>query len=722
MDADGNCLVVSPCNFCKNSKNGVQSCIVRKHNARLCSVKKANLASRHRQCVKPDQAMTIFKLVDRESGEESVEFARGMVFQRPCENCTHLKTCILAGHTLQDWIPDSGRQPDPLLSPSTQPALVLQHKRKAPQAAKSPKDSQPKTVSSADSEMWKILTIMGCSIGHTKQPERLGGYRVWPHCEAGASSAPTTGKGASRDGCASASPHSIASQLQALAAEEDWLRQQYLADLRVLEEEEAAKVIEIQTAHAALENIRLARKTKQSSKDEERKKMAAERERLTQLRLQEMLQEEAERQKKNEALWGACETAANLSTDAGVEAAVAAAAAAAAEATTEGGDGMETESQRAFEVKHEGDVEVQAQPRVQKHALASGIAGFGEKTGGEGEGGEEELASPGSSAPKVRVAEAGDGEGGGLLSSPSSSFLNISCSTPSVTLEEGNGEAVVDGGRVGGGEGEFDVVNSWALLRGAEDSDAVKAGVVRGSGGVVEEEGGVHDGEEGNGMEVPDISDDDEEEEEKQEEGQEREEEEEEEEGEEGEGGDGNGGGEEAKGLDTGTMPAKNGSEQEGGRGASEGGQENRLGANGWQTRQEGADRKGNTDHLSIVSAAAGACSVTPAQASSSLRRKEAGGGGDARDRKELHRHDEKELREGGGGTGRAGSGGGGGSGRVLMPRSGEDGDGGRGGKATTGMQGSGKRSDGGGGRSTRKGGRHAQRHGGRTVAEAVSA
>lgn len=54
--------------------------------------------------------------------------------------------------------------------------------------------------------------------------------------QAGASSAPTTGKGASRDGCASASPHSIASQLQALAAEEDWLRQQYLADLRVLEE------------------------------------------------------------------------------------------------------------------------------------------------------------------------------------------------------------------------------------------------------------------------------------------------------------------------------------------------------------------------------------------------------------------------------------------------------------------------------------------------------
>lgn len=36
-------------------QNGVQACIVRKHNARLTSVKRTDLASRHRQCVKPDQ-------------------------------------------------------------------------------------------------------------------------------------------------------------------------------------------------------------------------------------------------------------------------------------------------------------------------------------------------------------------------------------------------------------------------------------------------------------------------------------------------------------------------------------------------------------------------------------------------------------------------------------------------------------------------------------------
>lgn len=35
--------------------------------------------------------MTIFKLVDRESGEESVEFASQMVFQRPCDICQGLK-------------------------------------------------------------------------------------------------------------------------------------------------------------------------------------------------------------------------------------------------------------------------------------------------------------------------------------------------------------------------------------------------------------------------------------------------------------------------------------------------------------------------------------------------------------------------------------------------------------------------------------------------------
>ncbi|CAM9122080.1 unnamed protein product, partial [Hapterophycus canaliculatus] len=55
MDAEGTCLVVSPCNNCRINKNGVQACILRKHNARLTSVKREDLAARHRQCIKPDQ-------------------------------------------------------------------------------------------------------------------------------------------------------------------------------------------------------------------------------------------------------------------------------------------------------------------------------------------------------------------------------------------------------------------------------------------------------------------------------------------------------------------------------------------------------------------------------------------------------------------------------------------------------------------------------------------
>ena len=42
--------------------------------------------------------------------------------------------------------------------------------------------------------------------------------------------------GGSRGGGASATPQSTASQLEALAVEEDLLRQQYLADLRLLDE------------------------------------------------------------------------------------------------------------------------------------------------------------------------------------------------------------------------------------------------------------------------------------------------------------------------------------------------------------------------------------------------------------------------------------------------------------------------------------------------------
>lgn len=41
------------------------------------------------------QSITIFKLVDRAAGEESVEFAKQMIFQRPCDRCQHLKVGMI---------------------------------------------------------------------------------------------------------------------------------------------------------------------------------------------------------------------------------------------------------------------------------------------------------------------------------------------------------------------------------------------------------------------------------------------------------------------------------------------------------------------------------------------------------------------------------------------------------------------------------------------------
>lgn len=38
--------------------------------------------------------MTIFKLVDRNTGEESVEYSPDMIFQRPCASCIHLKVLV----------------------------------------------------------------------------------------------------------------------------------------------------------------------------------------------------------------------------------------------------------------------------------------------------------------------------------------------------------------------------------------------------------------------------------------------------------------------------------------------------------------------------------------------------------------------------------------------------------------------------------------------------
>lgn len=41
--------------------------------------------------------MTIFKLVDRDTGDESVEYDPQMVFQRACPSCIHLKVWSVWG-------------------------------------------------------------------------------------------------------------------------------------------------------------------------------------------------------------------------------------------------------------------------------------------------------------------------------------------------------------------------------------------------------------------------------------------------------------------------------------------------------------------------------------------------------------------------------------------------------------------------------------------------
>lgn len=60
--------------------------------------------------------MTIFKLVDRETGEESVEFESQMVFQRACDYCQHLKVRLCT--------------PSVLLSPSVPATTRVEHRAK----------------------------------------------------------------------------------------------------------------------------------------------------------------------------------------------------------------------------------------------------------------------------------------------------------------------------------------------------------------------------------------------------------------------------------------------------------------------------------------------------------------------------------------------------------------------------------------------------------------
>ncbi|CAN0322906.1 unnamed protein product, partial [Pylaiella littoralis] len=361
MDADGTCLVVSPCNQCKINKNGVQSCITRKHNARLTAVKRKDLASRHRQCVKPDQTMTIFKLVDRDSGEESVEFAPDMVFQRSCSSCAHLKTCILGGHELTDWVPEEGRgriqqnkrksgSSDTTDMPPIAPEQQPSNKARKVSGGTNPSITIPGPALKAAAAAMAAATALpypapkgegGAASKAEGRPKRRSskGRRASapeaceqaPPCPAAAAAAaaapsaadPNAAESAAGtnaeaglvddtgDGGASAAPpQSIASQLDALAAQEDLLLQHYQADMQRFDEAKASRESEILVARDELESIKATREATKSMVADQRKNLVAERDRLTRLRCQEVIREEAEHRQKKNVLWSAVEPTA----------------------------------------------------------------------------------------------------------------------------------------------------------------------------------------------------------------------------------------------------------------------------------------------------------------------------------------------------------------------------------------------------------------------------
>ncbi|CAM9303395.1 unnamed protein product, partial [Discosporangium mesarthrocarpum] len=107
MDPYGNCLIMLPCETCRQHKAGVKSCLARQHNPKLQTVKRSELQARHRLCIKPEQEKTIYKLVDHVTGQESIEFNESIVFQVPCDQCQGIKACITSGHSLVDWHVDS---------------------------------------------------------------------------------------------------------------------------------------------------------------------------------------------------------------------------------------------------------------------------------------------------------------------------------------------------------------------------------------------------------------------------------------------------------------------------------------------------------------------------------------------------------------------------------------------------------------------------------------
>ncbi|CAN0059996.1 unnamed protein product, partial [Scytosiphon promiscuus] len=105
MDQDGLFLMLKMCNGCSHNKGSWKKCMSRRHNPRMSTVRKEELTFGHRQCVKPDQAITIYKLRDHETNEEFLEFDEQVIFQTACHQCLNIKSCLRAGHKLVDWRP-----------------------------------------------------------------------------------------------------------------------------------------------------------------------------------------------------------------------------------------------------------------------------------------------------------------------------------------------------------------------------------------------------------------------------------------------------------------------------------------------------------------------------------------------------------------------------------------------------------------------------------------
>ncbi|CAM9733409.1 unnamed protein product, partial [Ectocarpus sp. 4 AP-2014] len=105
MDQNGLFLMLKMCNGCSHNKGSWKKCMSRRHNPRMSTVREDELTYSHRQCVKPDQAITIYKLHDHETNEDYLEFDEEIIFQTACRKCLNIKSCLREGHKLVDWRP-----------------------------------------------------------------------------------------------------------------------------------------------------------------------------------------------------------------------------------------------------------------------------------------------------------------------------------------------------------------------------------------------------------------------------------------------------------------------------------------------------------------------------------------------------------------------------------------------------------------------------------------